>query len=58
MATEPEKREIEAEVAAELGDDQLSTAHLPVNGEAPRGNVHSDESEGDAPGEMPPPHGF
>jgi len=60
MPTDAEKREIEAEVAMVPDDEQVSTAHLPVDGDAPRGNVHSDEDEGDGdlPGEMPPPHGF
>lgn len=55
MASEAEKDEIAAQVAAELGTDQVGTGHPVAEDEAPRGNVHGEVSEDDAPGGMPPP---
>jgi hypothetical protein len=53
---EAEKKESEPGLPSEPNGAQPSTVHLPIEDEAPRGNVHSEEDEDVALGEVPPPH--
>lgn len=57
MPMEAAKTDIEADLPVEFTGTQPSTVHLPIEDEAPRGNVHSEQNEDAAPGEIPPPNG-